>query len=269
MKGTYVGKNRMLIFPVWGGLLYSFADDVSLTPQLVGSGVFDVALTNYILLNVKPGHKVIDVGANIGYFTVLMGLLVGEQGKVLAYEAGRKNYGLLRDNVAMNMLFAKKRVTALQKAISDTPGSKTFYYSELYTGSSSLVKPGEQYFDYFANDVMQEEEVVTEKLDANEGNFDYIDFIKMDIEGGEYHAFLGMEALLERQAVGKVAFELNPLMLSGHWDEFHRLLGTYRERFAARFYKITNEGLTVKASLDELFAHGETETVLMSVARQE
>ncbi|MGF9933582.1 FkbM family methyltransferase [Paenibacillus ehimensis] len=98
---------------------------------------------------------------------------------------------------------------------------------------------------------------------------DSIDFIKMDIEGGEYHAFLGMETLLERQAVGKVAFELNPLMLSGHWDEFHRLLETYRERYAARFYKITNEGLTVEASLDELFAHGETETILMSLSRQE
>lgn len=85
---------------------------------------------------------------------------------MLANEAGKKNYVLLRDNVAMNMLFAKKRVTALHKAISDTPGSKTFYYSERYTGSNSLVKPGEQYFDYFANDAMQEEEVMAETLDA-------------------------------------------------------------------------------------------------------
>jgi FkbM family methyltransferase len=68
----------------------------------------------------KPGDTAIDVGANIGAFTVPMARLVGESGKIYAFEASNKNLELLRKNVADNRLDGI--VEVIPKAASDGPG---------------------------------------------------------------------------------------------------------------------------------------------------
>src|SRR4030042_1016047 len=65
---------------------------------------------------VKKGDVVVDLGANIGYFTILAAKLVGSQGKIFALEPAPKNFEYLNKNIQLNKYL---NVTAEQKAVSD------------------------------------------------------------------------------------------------------------------------------------------------------
>jgi len=73
VHGIYIGNNKMLVAPKWGGKLVVPSDDLSITRGLILSGTFELLLTQFFINNVKFGNTVFDIGANIGYFTVLLG----------------------------------------------------------------------------------------------------------------------------------------------------------------------------------------------------
>src|SRR4051794_33151645 len=104
MRGTYIGRDRMLIDLAYGGMLIVPSDDYSLMPTLVIQGALEPLLTNFFASHVRPGHTVVDVGANVGYFTVLAAKLVGTEGRVIAFEANPTMCRLLKDNLAVNWL---------------------------------------------------------------------------------------------------------------------------------------------------------------------
>ena len=74
---------------------------------------------------IKPGMRVLDLGANIGFYTVLFSKLVGENGKVFAFEPDAKNYKYLEENT--KTLY---NVTIEKKAVSDKTGKINFYISK-------------------------------------------------------------------------------------------------------------------------------------------
>ncbi len=102
MFGTYVGNGRVLIASTFGAKLLVSSDDLSLMPDLVAHGGYDEPFTNLVRRSLSAGQVAIDVGANIGLFTMLMAWQVGASGRVLSYEAEPRNVALLRDNVALN-----------------------------------------------------------------------------------------------------------------------------------------------------------------------
>ncbi len=129
---------------------------------------------------IKKGDVVIDIGANIGYYSVLFSKLVGRKGRVYAFEPLPKNFSLLLKNLKVNNC---SNVSAFNCAVSSTNGIATFRYNKRYLGGGSLSYK-EEHTDSF--------EVMTIKLD------DFIkkaDFVKMDIEGHEPEALKGMKNL--------------------------------------------------------------------------
>ncbi|MCL6442184.1 MAG: FkbM family methyltransferase [Alicyclobacillus sp.] len=262
MRGLYVGNGRVLTFPKWGGRLYAHAHDQGIMPQLVSDGVFEVGLSNFLIKNLKPGHTFIDVGANIGYFTVLSGLLVGHQGRVIAFEASERNFALLRDNVGMNMINPHTEIH--NKAIYSESTTLKFYLSEKWAGANSINRHDNEYFKYFSNDRVSEVEVQSTTLDETIRRLDSVNLIKIDIEGAEYHAFLGMKESLTNGKVNSVVFELNKRMLKNYWSDFKDMLQSLQEGHGFTFHTITNEGLTMQTSLEMLFSSAFTEAVLMT-----
>jgi uncharacterized YccA/Bax inhibitor family protein len=101
MRGTYIGGQRMLVVTVYGGKLIIPSMDLSLSPELIISGSLELPLTKYLIKNIKQGFTVFDIGANLGYFTVLLGMLVGPTGKVFAYEPNPYLNSLLFDNLCI------------------------------------------------------------------------------------------------------------------------------------------------------------------------
>jgi precorrin-6B methylase 2 len=68
---------------------------------------------------VQPGDRVVDVGAHVGYFTLLAARLCGPNGRVFAFEPHPDNFRLLERNIREN---GAENVTAVRKAVADRAG---------------------------------------------------------------------------------------------------------------------------------------------------
>ena len=137
----------------------------------------------YALLkrSIKPGNTVIDIGANIGVFTRFMARLTGNGGLVHAFEPDSRNFSLL---AKLTRKYSNAKVH--HGAISDRTG-----VIELYISNDLNVDHRTYHVD--GNRVKQQ--VPCFSLDSfMEGR--PVDFIKMDIQGYEYKALLGMKAIL-------------------------------------------------------------------------
>ncbi|MED3831563.1 FkbM family methyltransferase [Priestia megaterium] len=259
MHGIYVGNNKMLIHTIAGYRLYSYADDKSLTPDLIFKGVFELPLTNYMIRNLRLGDTVIDAGANIGYFTALAALKVGTEGKVISYEASKRNFDLLKENVAF--LCLGNTVDLRNKAVYKEEKELTFFASHQWNGNGSLLKHDEAYFNHFKTDVILEEKIQGEPLNVHIDK-DFIHLIKMDIEGGEFDALVGLENLLKAKKVGKVIFELNKLR-AGSPEAFFELLNSYQNNYGLTFGELNTSGDVIPTTLEALFERDFVESVVM------
>lgn len=148
---------------------------------------YEIEVCEVIEREVKLGMTCVDVGANIGYMTLLMARFAGATGKVYALEAWPDNIPLLNENVRLNHL--EDRVVVENFAVSD--------------GSASQV-------DLFEGDSSSEHSVLPRKghslrwpvpavsLDQFLRNRRDVGFVKMDIEGGEALAIAGMTQTLAK-----------------------------------------------------------------------
>jgi FkbM family methyltransferase len=87
---------------------------------------------------VKPGDTVIDVGANAGYYTIIASRLVGETGRVYAFEPDPNFAAIIRKNVALN---GCKNVVVVEKALSDKPGKIQLFIAPQNLGDHRIYQP--------------------------------------------------------------------------------------------------------------------------------
>lgn len=125
--------------------------------------------------SISPGDVVVDIGANVGCFTLLASRMVGPTGRVIAIEPERRAFEQLERNIELN---AACNVLPRQVALGARDGEITFY-----TGSSSLfgsLYPGD------GQTPSQTVRMVTLASLMDEVAIDRCDYMKIDCEGGEY-----------------------------------------------------------------------------------
>lgn len=263
MHGVYIGNNRMLCQLAWGGKLLVPSEDLSLMPEIVLNGVQELPLSAYLFKTIKPGNVLVDVGANIGYFTVLMGALCGPSGKVIAYEANPHLYQILMDNLSINYLH--DRVTVYTKAVYSQKTTIDFYLTSRFLGNSSIYRHNDEYHKHY-QDVIIKIKIEAEPLDVLIEKLPQIDLIKIDIEGGEYQAFLGMQNIIKKNVAKNIVFELNKTMLQQDYESLKELLKELsRDRKNMGFFNINNDGELVETSIDKLFSEGSCEHVVIKL----
>ena len=101
--------------------------DLFVSRRIREEGIWEPHETSLILDLLQPGDTFLDVGANIGYFSILAAAAVGEAGSVMAYEPDPENYRLLQANVELNAL--RPRVISTAAALSDANGEGRLYLS--------------------------------------------------------------------------------------------------------------------------------------------
>jgi FkbM family methyltransferase len=260
LHGTYVGNDRVLIATTWGGRLLVPSNDLSLMPELVAHGTYDAPFTRFVQSHIEPGDTVIDVGANVGLFTLLCGYQVWERGRVLAYEAGPPMLELLRDNVAMNWL--EDRIEVVPKAAAATAGRLPFLVPERFAMTGSLQPVEELLSTENRRDTIERIAVEAEPLDVHVDRFERIDLIKIDVEGAEEQVFAGMESLLASGVVRRVSFEMAREWIGDDWEPFTRRLRAL-EGVGWMFHTISEAGLPEPIALDAVFERGRFSQVLM------
>jgi FkbM family methyltransferase len=163
-----------------------------ITLQLLFKGTYEQYTTALFKQLIKTGMTVVDIGANIGYFTLLAASLVGEKGKVFAFEPEPSNYALLVENIEVN---GYKNIIPLQKAVSNEAGKVKLFVDTVTSGEHSLFKAAvERETKNFAEAITVDVVSLDEFLKDNECA---IDVIKMDIQGAEMMALLGMAKTIE------------------------------------------------------------------------
>lgn len=191
---------------------------------------YEPAETAFLKATIKKGQHVVDVGANIGYYTTLLASLVGEEGRVYAFEPDAENFELLKKNIAVNGF---KNVVVENMAVSDAVKNIFLYYSG---------DKGDQRI-YDSRDGRQSRTIRATSLDEYFTNGQQIDFLKMDIQGAEGLALRGMAATIRRSRSIVLNIEFWPFGLEksgfGSLNFLDALVKT-----GLRFYDLNNKDLS-------------------------
>jgi len=140
----------------------------------------------------KPGMTFVDIGANQGFYTILASKRVGSEGKVVAFEPASSELRKLRRNVFLNRC---RNVIVEPQAVGKADGFTEFHVGLFSRGSfSSITRP--------AADVTSYERVTVPITSLNNyvatNKVASLDFIKIDVEGGELDVLRGGATVLER-----------------------------------------------------------------------
>ena len=164
----------------------------NVSSRLMYYGTYEKEERDVILSHVRDGMVALDVGANLGYFTLLMASLVGPQGRVLAFEPNPRMHRLLSENVVLNPELNDGRLKLIQAAVSDKAGRMQFFCPVAgHEGVGGLKDTRRAPLD----SVVDVEVVTLDQL-ARQENLTRLDFIKLDIEGGELGFFKGASKVL-------------------------------------------------------------------------
>jgi FkbM family methyltransferase len=168
--------------------MYVDATDVGLSSHIMLDGYWEMWVTEVLVSRLRRGMTVIDVGANIGYFTMIMADLVGARGSVHAFEPNLAIAGLLAKSAHVNGF--RERVTLHPEPLGDEEGRRVMLHvPENYPGGATIVP---------APDNLQEDTLLSmRRLDSYEALLD-ADIIKIDAEGAEQAIWRGMSGLLAR-----------------------------------------------------------------------
>jgi FkbM family methyltransferase len=202
---------RPIVFEDGRGLRYVLHPDENARAYLEHDGNYEVAETRFCERVVRAGWTVFDVGAHIGIYTLLLAQLVGEEGRVHAFEPEPENLGRLRANLALNDVATVWLVPAAAAAESGTatlhvfpPGFGACHSLGRPTVSHPFV-PGQTV------EPIATIEVPTVTLDeyCAERGVERIDLLKLDVEGAEVDVLRGAEQLLGDGRIGTILFEVS------------------------------------------------------------
>lgn len=160
--------------------------------EIYGTGEYEKNEIDFLQKTLKKGDTFIDVGANIGVYTVVAGRLVGDEGRVFAFEPSKREFELLLKNIKLNKL---KNIHPVKAAISNHTGTtKLRVASGLHTGTNTLALT----FCNPQTKLCNIEEVPAYRLDdfIIQNNLKNVTGVKIDIEGYELFALQGMQYIL-------------------------------------------------------------------------
>ena len=167
---------------------------------LIYYGIIEYAPTRLVNAYLKPGDTFIDVGANIGYYSMIAGRAVGREGHVVAFEPFDRVRASLERSVKLNGF---THVEVRSEVVDRASGIIDLFEVTDRTneGLSSTVVPPD-HSTRVSHQCVSLDEVV-----ARRGEAARVDFLKVDVEGGEDAVFAGARALLERDVAPSILFE--------------------------------------------------------------
>lgn len=198
-----------------GSKMFINSDDTGVSTALFGAGVYEPFTTGIIKGLVAPGTHFVDIGANVGYYTLIAARQAGKRGHIYAFEPDPYNYDLLQRNVEVNHY---ENVTPARLGLSNKKGRATLYLQKDNLGAHSLSN------HHLRTD--RSVEIATATVDElfGEGR---VDVIKMDVEGAEGLVLEGARQVLKKQKP-TIVMEYAPYLITGMGGDPWDILGQIR-----------------------------------------
>ena len=214
LQGVYVGDGVMLTRNWLDQLMYVSSTDLIVTPHLLNLGYCEPHLTKVLMSLLQPGQVFVDIGANVGYYSVLGGRAVHPGGTVHAFEPNPAIHRLLADNLEVNG-FAPSAIPH-RLALSDRAGTAPLLVFEGRTAAATLRPVSAAYAEAFGARTGRTTHAVaveTLRLDDVLAAVPEVHLIKLDAEGHEPAILRGGTELLRRSPVGEAADGIRALPL--------------------------------------------------------
>jgi len=258
MAATYVGQRRVLLETAFGHLMLVDGADTAIAPHLIRDGVFDRNLTALIGGLLMPGMTFIDIGANLGTYTLIAAQAVGEQGRVIAMEPSPAIAALLLENVTLNGLAARCEVLGL--AVGDHDGTAILHEFAMRQGSNTLLPHVADAARAEYREAITARTVPLRTLDGivAERAPDRIDCIKIDVEGFEPQVLTGASAALARFRP-QLIVEWHSAFFAGRAGAARALHDLLTGALGYTLHRIELHGATRAVTLDDLMALGHSD----------
>lgn len=191
---VYLGDRQALCRVLGRYKMFIDTRDRGLGSHLLLDGYWEIWLTRLIACAVQPGMVCVDVGANLGYYALLMADLAGPQGRVLAVEPNPEMARLLQANLDVNGFGPRSQVMAA--ALGDgqaTSGVLAIPHGE---PKNAALIPGAAAAQFAGQAAVIEVPVLA--FDSLAESWPRIDLVKIDAEGAEDAILRGMAAMLRR-----------------------------------------------------------------------
>jgi FkbM family methyltransferase len=183
-------------------------------------GVYDEGDLEAVLPLIPPGATCVDVGANVGFYALQFARRAGPGGSVHAFEPDPRNAERLRANCALNPFGTAVRT--VEAAVSNREGRALLFQSaEEHSGWGSLARFG----DISAGSVEVECQTLDGYLERH--GIERVDFMKVDVEAGEFEVLEGASRSLRERRIGRILIEWNGIRLAERGRTFEEFLDAF------------------------------------------
>jgi FkbM family methyltransferase len=202
---AYLGDHLSLCRVLARYKMYIDTRDMGIAPHLMMDGYWESWLTQCLARIVKPGDVCMDIGANLGYYSLLMSELSGHNGRTVSVEPNPDVCKLLRYTEFLHAW----NFEVIEKAITDKVGNADLTIPGKSFGGATLNSyPGSPFSGTSKVNVIL---TTVDKL-AEELKLAKVDIIKIDVEGLEPSVFEGMKATIASNPQLQIIIEYSPFM---------------------------------------------------------
>ncbi len=225
---AYLGPDMALAQLHDGHFIYVDPADEGMSAQIIARGYWEQWIEAVVRRLTRPGDRVIDVGANIGYYTLILAGIVGPKGHVRAFDANPDIASRLARSLRFNGYDAYAKVEAV--AVGDRSQEIPFFVSRKDSGSSHL----HQVVDHFEPGTVIRAPMIT--LDAACGGAP-VDLLRMDAQGSELLVLAGARGMLAGSPDIRICMEWDLIQLEARSDVAAGVREMQAQGF--RFWRIT------------------------------
>ena len=180
--------------------MYADADDLGIAPHFALNGFWESEVTLALARQVRPGSWCLDVGANHGYYTLVLAAGTGPEGHVTAIEPNPRSIDLMTRTLDVNGFLGHTDVVSY--AMTDRTGDTVEFFIPTHRGMNALVGSG-------APSRGTTIQTQTETIDHLTADWPRVDLVKIDVEGSEEAVWRGMQRVLSENREITVVLEVN------------------------------------------------------------
>ncbi|WP_313574834.1 FkbM family methyltransferase [Brevundimonas sp.] len=183
----YLGSELAMVRLNCGHMLYVDPLDEHVSANIIAHGHWEASVHKALLRLVRPGFRIIEVGANIGYYTVTMAGAVGPNGFVTAFDGNPRLIGLVQRSLLLNGYAQRARL--IPKAALDLPSQIDFVISRRNSGGGYVSLWNENPYE-------DGQTLSVEAVRIDDQELGQADLIRIDAEGSEPFILRGAEQTL-------------------------------------------------------------------------
>jgi FkbM family methyltransferase len=236
-------SKKVFLIDVENHKMYVDGRDMVVSLGLISRGKYENNETKIFMDLIKPGMIVLDVGANIGYYSLVSAKIVGNKGKVYAFEPEPNNFNLLLKNIKVNNY---ENIIPVNMAASNKNGNAQLFLDKNNFGNQSLASKNVPE----CRGVIAIKTITLDKYFKDIIKNKNMDIIKMDAQGAEGMVLEGAKNILKKNPI--IITEFSPIALKNMGTSPQKMLENIRKLNYKLFIIHEKENIIEEKSIKEI-----------------